>query len=73
MISGQIETTFVRGGVKNNRPYLMVSNGLEAKFVNIGDKSDFTEQKLASYEKGDVITLSITADALEVTATGIVD
>jgi len=73
MIEGQVEATFVRGGVKNDRPYLMVSNGLEAKFVNIGDRNDFTAQTLSGYEKGDKINLLITADACDVTVVGIAD
>jgi len=51
---------FIMAGVskKNNKPYLQVSDGIEAKFVAFEDGATFPEE-LKTYKKRDIIKLRL--------------
>lgn len=63
-LQGEIEVVYVMGGIssKNNRPYLQVSDGIEAKFLNLSKDIDPTV--FAKYDRTDPITLLVETNPL---------
>jgi len=57
----EAEFTFIRGGLasKTNRPYLQVSNGIEALFITIPKTASVDAETFADYEEGDIINLKV--------------
>jgi len=73
-LQGELTMTFVMGGMskEKNRPYLQVSNGIEADFVKLSKKFGVDENTFSSYEKGDEITLEVEFDGVDMLVTGLV-
>jgi len=65
-IAGEVTLTYVNGGISKEKknPYLQVSDGVEAKFINIPkniDREAFTEF-CSERERGDQITVEVEVD-----------
>jgi len=60
-LTGVVTLAFVMGGVSNKtkKPYLQVSNGLEAFFVTIGKDVEIDENTFNDLEEGDEITIEV--------------
>jgi len=58
-VEGTIEVTYVFSGVsaKTQRPYLQVSDGIEAKFLSLSP--DLSIETFTGLERGDVVSLRI--------------
>lgn len=74
-LQGEVQMTFVMGGMskEKNKPYLQVSNGIEAKFMRLSKEFDVNEKTFSEYEKGDSIYLNIETDGIETVVTGITE
>jgi len=72
-LQGQVQMTFVMGGLskEKNKPYLQVSNGIEAKFMRLSRDFDVDKDTFSDFEKGDVVTLEIETDGIETIVVGI--
>jgi len=72
-LQGQVEMTFVMGGLskEKNKPYLQVSNGIEAKFMRLSKQFDVDADTFSDLEKGDVVTLEIETDGIETVVIGL--
>jgi len=72
-LQGQVQMTFVMGGLskEKNKPYLQVSNGIEAKFMRLSRDFDVDKDTFSDFEKGDVVTLEIETDGIESIVVGI--
>lgn len=64
ILSGEMTLTFVMGGIskKTKKPYLQVSDGVEAKFINIPKGLDIDEETFSEYKRGDQIRLQVDVD-----------
>ena len=65
-LKGDVVFAYVFGGISNksNKPYLQVSDGIEAKFVNLSKDLAITPDTFAEYERGDAINLEIEVEPL---------
>jgi len=74
-LRGVVEMTFVNGGLskEKQRPYLQVSNGIEAKFLKISPLFEVSKDTFSSYEKGSIISLEIETDGVDFLVLGIVE
>jgi len=74
-LKGTLEMTYVFGGLSNEKkkPYLQVSNGIEAKFLKLSKDFDVNENTFSSFEKGDIITLEVEFDGVDTVVTGLID
>jgi len=56
ILKGEVELVFVRAGVKktNNKPYLMLSNGIATFFANVPKNYDMSQ--FENLSEGDTIT-----------------
>jgi len=72
-LQGQVQMTFVMGGLskEKNKPYLQVSNGIEAKFMRLSRDFDVDKDTFSDFEKGDIVTLEIETDGIETIVIGI--
>jgi len=72
-LTGRLEATFVMGGIskEKKRPYLQVSNGIEAKFMRLSRRFPVDEETFSDFEKGDIVTLEVETDGIEVEVIGI--
>ena len=63
-LNGEMTLTFVMGGIskKTKKPYLQVSDGVEAKFISIPKDMEVNEETFAEYERGDEITVDVLID-----------
>jgi len=70
---GTIEVIYVFSGVspKNGKPYLQISNGIEASFVKLSQEIDIAEFK--NCKKGEMIEVRVIADGSGVTVDGLVN
>jgi len=73
-LQGVVEMTFVMGGMskEKNKPYLQVSNGIEAKFLRLSKTFDVDSETFSQIEKGDIVTLEIETDGIDIVVKGIV-
>jgi len=60
-IEAEVTLAYVMGGIssKTKKPYLQVSNGVEAFFVTIGKGVEIDENTFSDLEEGDEITLQV--------------
>lgn len=65
-LKGEVTLSYVFGGIskKTGKPYLQVSDGIEAKFVNLSEDCRVTEDTFSEYERGEAITLVMERDAI---------
>jgi len=65
-LRGELTLTYVNGGIskESKRPYLQMSDGVEAKFVSIPKAmaGDVTPETFARFERGDLITIQCEVD-----------
>jgi len=63
-IKGRISAVFVIGGIskEKKRPYLQVSDGIEAQFFNFAKDSSLTADDFKDLERGDQIDLEVEVD-----------
>jgi hypothetical protein len=59
-LQGELTLAFVMGGIssKSNKPYLQVSDGVEARFVDVSNVP-VDEDTFADYNRGDEISLTV--------------
>jgi len=71
-LQGQVEMTFVMGGIskEKKKPYLQMSNGVEAKFMRLSKKFPVDEDTFSDLEKGDIVALEIETDGVDVVVLG---
>jgi len=72
-LQGTIEVVYVFSGLseKNKRPYLQLSNGIEASFVKVSPKIEIGD--FAKFEKGDIVEVAIEADGSGITVLGLAE
>jgi len=72
-LKGVIEVVYVFSGVskKNEKPYLQLSNGIEASFVKVAKGIDI--EPFSKLEKGDTISVEIEADGSGITVLGLAE
>jgi len=72
-LSGSIEVVYVFSGTstKNNKPYLQLSNGIEASFVKVSPNIEIGD--FSKYKRGDVIDVNIEADGSGITVLGVAE
>jgi len=72
-LQGTIEVVYVFSGMssKNNKPYLQLSNGIEASFVKVSPTIEIGD--FSKYAKGDIIEVQIEADGSGITVLGIAE
>jgi hypothetical protein len=65
-LTGDVTLTYVMGGIskKSDKPYLQLSDGIEAKFVNLDDDLDIKESTFSDFERGQEIDVTIEVDVL---------
>jgi len=65
ILEGRVAVAFVMAGVsgKTGNPYLQVSNGIEAFFIDIRKQDKDLVKQFASLEEGDVIEMVISQRA----------
>jgi len=72
-LTGEIEVIYVFSGVssKNNKPYLQLSNGIEASFVKVDKNIEI--ERFKNLEKGETISVQIEADGSGITVIGLAE
>jgi len=72
-LEGTIEVVYVFSGTssKNNKPYLQLSNGIEASFVKVSPNIEIGD--FSKFEKGDTIEVQIEADGSGITVMGVAE
>jgi hypothetical protein len=72
---GTIKMTFVMGGISNKsgqpRPYLQLSNGIEAKFFKTTKDFLITENSFSDLERGDRVLVDMATDGVDFVVRGI--
>jgi len=68
-----VEMIFVMGGISNEKkkPYLQLSNQIEAKFMRIHKDFQVEKDTFSDLEKGETVFVSIETDGIEVAVKGI--
>jgi len=63
-LTGDVTFTYVMGGIskKTKNAYLQVSDGVEAKFVQIPKEMNVDEDTFSEYTRGDEINMTIEVD-----------
>jgi len=74
-LRGVVEVTFVMGGLskEKSKPYLQISNGIEAKFAKLHKDFPIAKDTFSDYEKGDVVRMEVETDGIEIVFTGIAE
>lgn len=65
-LKSTVELAYVIGGIsqKSGKPYLQLSDGVEAKFVTLSPELQITTDTFASLERGDTLKVVIEREAL---------
>jgi len=69
---GTVQMTYVMGGIskEKGRPYLQVSNGIEAKFLKLAKDIQLNEDTFSLFERGDTISVQIETDGIDIVVIG---
>lgn len=72
-LQGQVEMTFVMAGLskEKKRPFIQLSNGIEAKFLRLSKKFHVDDETFSDFEKGEVVVVEIETDGIETEVMGI--
>lgn len=66
---GTIEMTYVMGGISTKsgtpKPYLQLSNGIEAKFFKVAKDFTVTENTFSDLERGDRVVVDMSTDGVD--------